>query len=167
MAAHFGHARIPQKNTAFLHDLETCHELESCIVMPSYFTTTEWQDKLTFLWERGKWRHIVAMYMKTQSLEINSWGLDIDIGSIYNCVIKFVIGISDQTINYVITRNPRNWPVYSATAMLQLKLRDMVIIMEIELIEVILKWAIMLLLYGESGNRLFPHYWYFKIYVPH
>ena len=31
--------------------------------------------------------------------------------------------------------------------MLQLKLRDMVIIMEIELTEVILKWAIMLLLY--------------------
>ena len=29
MAAHFGHARIPQKNSAFLHDLETCHELES------------------------------------------------------------------------------------------------------------------------------------------
>ena len=107
------------------------------------------------------------MYMKKQSLEINSWGLDIDIGGIHNCVIKFIIGISDQTINYVITRNPRNWPVYSATAMLQLKLRDMVIIMEIELIEVILKWAIMLLLYGESGNRLFPHYWYFKVYVPH
>ena len=32
----------------------------------------------------------------------------IDIGGIYNCVIKFRIGISDQTINYVITRNPRN-----------------------------------------------------------
>ena len=68
------------------------------------------------------------MYMKKQSLEINSWGLDIDIGGIHNCVIKFIIGISEQTINYVITRNPRNWPVYSATAMLQLKLRDMVII---------------------------------------
>ena len=29
MAAHFGHVRILQKNSAFLHDLETCHELES------------------------------------------------------------------------------------------------------------------------------------------
>ena len=105
--------------------------------------------------------------MKKQTLEINSWGLDIDFGRIYNCVIKFIIGVSDQAINYVITRNPRNWPVYSATAMLQLKLRDMVIIMEIKLIEVNLKWAIMLLLYGESGNKLFPHYWYFKSYVPH
>ena len=55
-----------------------------------------------------------------------------------------------RQLTNVITRNPRNWPVYSATAMLQLKLRDIVIIMEIELIEVILKWAIMLLLYGES-----------------
>ena len=48
------------------------------------------------------------MYMKTQSLEINSGGLDIDIGGIYNCAIKFIIGISDQIINYVITRNSRN-----------------------------------------------------------
>ena len=29
MAAHFGHARILQKNSAFLRDLETCNELES------------------------------------------------------------------------------------------------------------------------------------------
>ena len=57
MAAHFGHARIPQKNSAFLHNLETCHELEivlryhleRCIAIPSYFTTTtEWQNKWPF-----------------------------------------------------------------------------------------------------------------------
>ena len=46
--------------------------------------------------------------MKTRncSLEINSCGLDIDIAGIYNFVIRLLIEISDQTINYVISRNP-------------------------------------------------------------
>ena len=45
--------------------------------------------------------------MKTRncSLEINSCGLDIDIAGIYIFVIRFLVEISDQTINYVISRN--------------------------------------------------------------
>ena len=35
---------------------------------------------------------------------VNS-GLNIDIAGIYNCVIRFIIAISDQTINYAISRN--------------------------------------------------------------
>ena len=46
--------------------------------------------------------------MKTRncSLEINSSGLDIDIAGNYNFFTRFLIGISDQTIEYVISRNP-------------------------------------------------------------
>ena len=35
----------------------------------------------------------------------DSCGLNIDIAGIYNCVIRFIIAISDQTINYGIPRN--------------------------------------------------------------
>ena len=35
---------------------------------------------------------------------VNS-GPNIDIAGIYNCVIRFIIAISDQTINYAISRN--------------------------------------------------------------
>ena len=46
--------------------------------------------------------------MKTRncSLEINSSGLDIDIAGNYNFFTRFLIEISDQTIEYVISRNP-------------------------------------------------------------
>ena len=46
--------------------------------------------------------------MKTRncSLEINSSGLDIDIAGNYNFFTRFLIEISDQTIKYVISRNP-------------------------------------------------------------
>ena len=40
------------------------------------------------------------------SLEINSCGLDIDIAGIYSFVSRFLIEMSDQTIKYVISRNP-------------------------------------------------------------
>ena len=46
--------------------------------------------------------------MKTRncSLEINSSGHNIDIAGNYNFFIRFLIEISDQTIKYVISRNP-------------------------------------------------------------
>ena len=58
--------------------------------------------------------------MKTRncSLEINSCGLDIDIAGIYIFVIRFLVEISDQTINYVISRNPEK---LTCTCVLSLK----------------------------------------------
>ena len=50
------------------------------------------------------------MHMKTRNCSVvwrlNSCGLDIDIAGIYNFVIRFLIEMSDQTIKYVISRNP-------------------------------------------------------------
>ena len=47
-----------------------------------------------------KRKHTVVMHV--MSLEINSFGLNIDFAGIYNSVISFIIEISDYTINYVI-----------------------------------------------------------------
>ena len=82
------------------------YHLESCIVIPSYFTTTEWQNNWAFYAKR-KHTAVVMHMMKTRnwSLETHSCGLNIDIAGIYNCVIRFIIAISDQTINYAIPRN--------------------------------------------------------------
>ena len=39
-------------------------------------------------------------------MDINSCGPRIDIAGIYNCVIRLIIAISNQAINYVIHGNP-------------------------------------------------------------
>ena len=46
--------------------------------------------------------------LKFGDSQIDSCGLNIDIAGIYNCVIRFIIAISDQTINYAIPRNLEN-----------------------------------------------------------
>ena len=67
--------RIPQKNSAFLHDLETCHKLESIQIsfgevhsypkpVPSYFTTTEWQNNWPFYEKEEAYSsHVMLLHM--------------------------------------------------------------------------------------------------------
>ena len=69
--------------------------MERCIFISSYFTATEWQNNWAF-YEKEEAQSCGHAYDEDTKLKV---------AGIYNCVIRLIIAISDQAINYAIPRN--------------------------------------------------------------